>query len=222
MEARYDTHMKQESERFNVDRRYARVAASHTFRNICVHFGLQKKKVLDIGCSFGEHLRHFGPGSVGIALTDREVAEARTRGFTVMRGDIEDPAFALRETFDVIWANNLFEHLLSPHRFLLRTREMLTKGGILILGVPLIPRVHWLLRFSKFRGAFAVSHINFFTVHTLQKTVEEGGWRIREARSFHFKNSFFDRLLQPITPHLYVVASPTEQTPSFHASPNPH
>jgi SAM-dependent methyltransferase len=172
---------------------------------------LRERSVFDIGCSYGEHLVHFGPGSVGVTIERKEVEYAQERGIDVRYGNVEE-GFVLDAPADVVWANNIFEHLLSPHGFLINLREQVHDDGVLILGVPSIPRFRWLMRFAKFRGALHESHINFFTRDTLRHTVEQAGWRVETVRGYRFKNAFLDRLLDPIYPHFYVVA---KKNPAF-------
>lgn len=183
-----------------------KVGASRTFRNLRALYGLGEKKVLDIGCSEGYYLRHFGAGSVGVTLIDEHLTDAAAEGLTVLKANIEQP-LALPTSFDVLWANNLFEHLNAPHIFLMRMRGMVTPEGTLILGVPIIPAVPGLTWFKKFRGAYAASHVNYFTRRTLIDTVRAAGWQVHEARLFYFTYGWFDRLFSLVIPHVYIVAS---------------
>ena len=182
-----------------------------TFSHVRSHFALDKKAVLDIGSSEGHYLERFGEGSMGVTIIPEHVTLARQKGLNVIQGNIEDPAFTLPEKFDAIWANNLLEHLHSPHLFLTHMREFLNPGGVLILGVPVLPPP-FLQRLKKFRGAFAASHINFFTRRTLIETARAAGWIVADARSFHFANRSIDSLITAIAPHIYIVARPD---PSF-------
>lgn len=193
-----------------------KVAASRTFAHLVQRFSLDKKTAVDIGCSEGYYLAHFGTGSMGVTIIPEHIAAAKERGLAVVEGNIEDPAFSLPKKFDIAWANNLFEHMNSPHLFLMKVREFLKPDGLLILGVPVIPWFSFLTRFKRFRGAYAASHVNFFTRRTLIETVRAGGWTVREARSFYFKNGAIDALINSLAPHIYIVAHPT---PGF-AYPN--
>jgi len=197
--------------RQNIEKRFDAVSYSRTFRNIIQSFSMDKKKVLDIGCSYGEFLAHFGEGSTGLTVVLEEVEYGKRRGLNVRLGNIEADDCGLgpgNEKFEIIFANNIFEHLLSPHAFLQKIKAFLARDGFLILGVPCVPMIAFLMRFSRFRGAAASNHINFFTRHTLALTILSGGWIISEARSFRFKNKFLDAFLHPIAPHFYVIATP--------------
>ena len=198
------------------EKRFENVSKSKTFNNIVRAYDLDKKSVLDIGCTFGEFTARFGPGSTGITITPSEAAYGQEKGLDIRCGNIESDTFDLDKTYDVIFANNLFEHLCSTHNFLRKLRTYLTHGGILILGVPVIPTIVPLLRFKKFQGSLSDAHINFFTRFTLIKTVEAGGWTPSVTRGFHFAHPLVDHLFDAVYPHFYVIATPN---PNFTYSP---
>lgn len=187
---------------------FEQIRHSRTFSNIVEKFKLDEKSVLDIGCSEGHYLQCFGEGSVGVTIIEEHVKEAKKRNMHVVLKNIENPKFSMNKKFDIVWANNIFEHMNSPHLFLTKMREQLIQDGILILGVPIIPYFSKLTRLKKFRGAYAVSHVNFFTRKTLIETVRSGGWDVKEARLFYMKNSFLDSLFNLIAPHMYIIATP--------------
>ena len=192
----------------DIEKRFVNTSNSKTFKNIVKIFELDKKSVLDIGCSFGEFLTHFGKRSVGITIMKEEVNYGKKKGLNILYGNIESDDFVLNENFDVIFSNNLLEHLYSPHDFLCKIKKYLKPGGILILGVPCIPKIVSLVNLNKFRGSMAEAHINFFTKDTLEKTVERAGYIILEIRGFHFRNKIIDKFLNLIYPHFYVIAKP--------------
>lgn len=190
------------------EKRFRAVERSKTFQNIVSSFDLRNKAVLDIGCSNGEYLIHFGKDSVGFTISHDEVACGKIKELDIRYGNIEEDKVNIKETFDVIYANNIFEHLYSPHAFLIKIKPYIKPDGLFILGVPCIPKIVFLLHFLKFRGSLAVAHINFFTKDTLVKTVERGGWKVQAVRGFRLKNGLLDRLLNLIYPHFYVIATP--------------
>ena len=156
---------------------------SKTFNRIFNNFDLGNKKVLDIGCGNGDFLSFFGKGSLGITTTQEEVNFGRENNLSIILGNAElIDQLNIKKSFSVIWANNLFEHLLSPHSFLIKLKKMAGSDTTLILGVPVVPKLNFLLNINKFRGSLASNHINFFTKKTLQLTVERSGWKIKEVK----------------------------------------
>lgn len=204
--ARYTRMMHSDDK--DIAKRHAAVARSRTFQNLRRVLGLERMRVLDVGCGYGEYLAAFGPQSIGITTTPEEVAYGARAGLDIRAGNAEELAEAkLEGPFDAVWANNLFEHLLAPHAFLIELKPMAKSGGKLILGVPMIPAFPTLMRLRRFRGALASNHIGFYTRRTLQLTAERAGWKVESVRPFFFRSAFLDGLLAPMAPHLYLVAT---------------
>jgi len=187
--------------------RFEPVARSRTFNRILSTFGLRTEKVMDLGCGYGEYLACFGAGSLGITSTPHEVEYGTSHGLHIVRGNVEKLGeLGIHERFGAIWANNLFEHLLAPHAFLIGLKAFAGPETALILGVPVVPRIASLMRTGPFRGALAVAHVNFFTRETLQLTVERAGWKVEAVRPFIFSWRWLDLMASFFAPHLYVVA----------------
>jgi len=189
------------------DERYERSMQSTTFKRIVNRFHLDCKKVLDIGSGWGEYLVSFGKGSMGITGQDVEVAFCKEKKLKAIVCNAEYIDVHVKESFDVIWANNFLEHILSPHYFLMRARKLVNREGIIIIGVPVVPRIISLMRIRKFSGALADSHISFFTKKSIELTLQSAGYILVESRPFIFKNRWLDSLAAIIAPHMYVVAS---------------
>lgn len=196
-------------EHAEVAKRFENVQSSKSFERILKTYELSDKKVLDLGCGYGEHLSLFGEGSLGITTTMEEVAYGKEKGIRIALGNVERfdriPEMA-EERFAAVWSNNLFEHLLAPHRFLNALKRYAKDNTLLVLGVPVVPVFPQLMRLRKFRGALAVSHINFFTRDTLRLTVERAGWTVEDVRPFIVGYAFLDRLIGLFAPHAYVIA----------------
>ena len=192
----------------DINNRFIKVSNSTTFKRILRILKLSNKKVLDIGCGYGEYLYHFGQGSIGITTTVGEVDYGRENNLNIVKGNIEEyEVLKNLGLFECIWANNLFEHLLSPHNFLIKLKTISNNKTILILGVPVIPKCVSLLKLNKFRGALASNHISFFTKETLRYTVQFSGWETVSLRPFIFSNIFLDNLASFFAPHLYLIAN---------------
>lgn len=192
----------------HIHKREKRIYHSRVFTALAKRFDLEQKRVFDIGCGYGEYMQRFGSGSVGITTRSFEVEYGKTCGRDIRLGNAELLKDTLRsgEKFDAIWCNNIFEHLLAPHAFLVHLKEYVHKDSLLILGTPMIPFPAFLTRFSKWRGALALEHINFFTKATYEETVTRTGWDVIENRPFYIPVPILDSCLGVSAPHLYLVA----------------
>lgn len=192
----------------NIPAREQAVLASKSFKRISKTFNLSNKRVLDLGCGYGEYMQRFGPTSVGITTTPEEVVYGKKINRDIRLGNVESLTESLspQEQFDVIWCNNILEHLLSPHSFFVHLKQFSHENTILILGTPVIPFFPTLLRIRKFSGALASPHINFFTKDTYRLTASFAGWTVTGLRPFIINNKLIDWSLSRIAPHLYLLA----------------
>jgi SAM-dependent methyltransferase len=187
-------------------------------RFVCERHELDRKAVLDIGCSHGQHLVQFGPGSAGIDAIERNVEFCRALGFEVALANVEDglPDFGRR--FDAIFSSNLLEHLVAPHLFLLRLHTLLEPGGKLFIHVPTMPPLPIVDRLLKraigHNGYLASEHINAFTPRTLAFTIERAGYTVEDVVFVGARGRGLLGLGEPIFRELGITATAV-------ARPNP-
>lgn len=113
-----------------------------------IKFYVEDKKVLDVGPAelvgtvhrFKEdrwmHKRIISVATevVGLEINEEQVRALRDMGYDIRLGDAE--SFDLGETFDVIVAGELIEHLSNPGKFLECARRHLRPNGVLLLTTP--------------------------------------------------------------------------------------
>lgn len=105
------------------------------------------KKVLDIGCVehsteninqgrvwVHEELRKASSHLTGIDILDEDISVLKQRGFNVQVQSAE--TFGFDETFEVIFAGELIEHLSNAGLFLDQCSKHLSRDGTLILTTP--------------------------------------------------------------------------------------
>jgi SAM-dependent methyltransferase len=192
----------------DIEKRFKMVNDSATFKRIADTYDTYNKKVLDMGCGYGEYMQRFGKNSVGITTTQAEVEYGKAHNIDLRFGNVEllKNTLPIQKEFDMFWGNNLFEHLLSPHSFLVNLKQFAKDDALLILGVPMVPKVSSLMKIKRFRGALASPHINFFTKETFCLTVQYAGWDIKDIRSFAFSSKLIDNATSTLAPHLYLIA----------------
>jgi SAM-dependent methyltransferase len=191
-----------------IKKRFTMVIGSKTFHRIARILNFSNKRVLDMGCGFGEYMQRMRKDSVGITTNPDEVEFGKVNNIDLRIGNVEKLKETIKpgEKFDVFWGNNLFEHLLSPHSFLVHMKEFSTPDTRVVLGVPVVPKIELLMKLKKYRGPLASPHVNFFTKRTLALTVQYAGWEVEQIRPFIFSNQFLDALVSNFAPHMYVVA----------------
>lgn len=104
------------------------------------------KKVLDVGCVdhnpenyrsrywLHKAVRAVAASCRGLDLYEKGVAYLRAQGYDVALGNAE--SMDLDDTFEVVTAGELIEHLSNPGSFLASARRHLAPGGILVLSTP--------------------------------------------------------------------------------------
>ncbi len=136
---------------------------------------------LEIGCSLGDFLNvidRAGWNAVGIEISDAAAGYARDKWHLDVRtGNLETVAPALTpESFDVIWAANLIEHVVSPNRFLADIQKLLRPGGVLIAST--LNFHSWAFQFSGSRWEYlhsAREHRFVFSPELLKRYCTNNG-----------------------------------------------
>lgn len=144
---------------------------------------LAQEAVLDVGCSYGHCLAHFGPGSVGIDSNAEHVAFCRALGLDARVTDAHSATALEPASFDTIWVCDVVEHLVAPHTVLRELKQYLKPDGRLIVYLTLAPAsrvARWALRRVD-RGFEAHAHHYQFTFDTAVYLVERAGYRLRSA-----------------------------------------
>ncbi len=168
-----------------------------TFRIPLYKYQLNKKKVLDIGCSYGQYLIHFGHESVGIDVQEKMINFGKSLGLQIIKSDIDKEMLVPNNTFEAIWCSNLLEHVVSPHQFLRNCHIKLKSQGLLFIKVPLVPSFFTDFIYSKIFGDVGYrqsEHIYAYTRKTLDFIIRRAGFNIIESNIFLFSNNILGKL----------------------------
>lgn len=164
-------------------------------------YGLDKKKVLDVGSAWGEFLIHFGRDSKGIEINNKEISFSRALSLDVAQYNIEDEWLEEPESFDAIWFSNVLEHVAAPHATLRDFHKTLKPSGLLFVRVPTIPSNRLFIFLNRvalgFLGYEAAQHINAFTRRALEFTIERAGFEIVESNIFLPPINWLNKLINP-------------------------
>lgn len=135
--------------------------------------------ILDIGCSSGAFLRVMkGPSwklhGIEMEASTAERARAAT-GAEVFVGDVDDAPFR-PESFDVITAFDLLEHVYRPRQFLGNVLRWLKPGGIFFTMLPNIDCWESRLFGSYWYGLELPRHLFHFSPRSLRHLLVDLGF----------------------------------------------
>lgn len=146
--------------------------------------------VLEVGCCKGHllHLlRHLGYRVHGVEIAPEAAAVAREKfGIDAEVGTVEQ--YAARSPtpqHDVVWCNDVIEHVGDPRRFLRACTKVLRPGGRLVLDTPNAGSVN-VTRGDVHWGGFCPYHVFLFDAQTLPRLCREVGLTV--VRVFTYNN----------------------------------
>ena len=96
------------------------------------------RRVLDLGCRDGALTSAFAAGNevVGVDADQEALTEAARLGIETHWADLDQPLGFADESFDVVVAGELLEHLRDPKRLVADVRRVLRAGGTFVASVP--------------------------------------------------------------------------------------
>jgi 2-polyprenyl-3-methyl-5-hydroxy-6-metoxy-1,4-benzoquinol methylase len=139
-----------------------------------------KGQLLDFGCFNGFFLSiaaQEGWECQGIEPLVMPAIYARGKfGLNVTTGTLADGTFP-PETFDLVTAFQVFEHLVNPDQELEKIRRIIKPNGMLMIEVPNIETLSVKIFRSRHRH-FVQDHVSFFSARTLSCLVQKCGFRV--------------------------------------------
>lgn len=143
----------------------------------------RNKTVLDVGAGGGflngeqclhESISEVARKTIGIDIDEDKVKRARQEGYDVRYGDAQN--FNIPQSFEVVFAGALIEHLPSPGSFLDCAKDNLMDGGRLIVTTPNIHSILSLKRY--FNDNPCQNHLLGFNRYHLKKLFEVKGFEV--------------------------------------------
>ncbi|HEY1834689.1 MAG TPA: class I SAM-dependent methyltransferase [Solirubrobacteraceae bacterium] len=151
------------------------------------------ERVLDLGCGEGAFAAELARAGVEVVAADvaREPlrrAAARHPGLELALIEPHGPWHAFADnSFDVVWAGEVIEHVADTHAWLSELRRVLRSGGRLLLSTPDHGRLR-VARLAFSRGAFAGhfdplgDHLRFYSATSLSATLQSFGFERVQLR----------------------------------------
>ncbi|MDX1462411.1 MAG: class I SAM-dependent methyltransferase [Marinirhabdus sp.] len=167
--------------------------------------------VLDVGCSneqFGAAVKRISGAEVwGIEPYEAFGKQAVDKLDNVYVASIENTLEKLPDAyFDVIYFNDVLEHLIDPYSVLETVQKKLTKKGRIISSIPNIRyfRTFFKLLFKgewdyEDQGILDRTHLRFFTKKSILKMYENAGYEVLEHEGINGSKS-----LKPTLVNLFL------------------
>lgn len=154
---------------------------------VCGHVQrLRPGRLLDLGCGDGRFARLVKTACPGVTIHGCDVSGAalsRTEGLD--RSYVVDldanPLPEADESFDVVTASEVLEHLSDPRHALAEAKRVLRPGGRLVVTVPNI--AFWRFRWQALRGEVPSvtadeRHLHSYNAASLRRLLESEGFRV--------------------------------------------
>jgi 2-polyprenyl-3-methyl-5-hydroxy-6-metoxy-1,4-benzoquinol methylase len=144
------------------------------------------RKLLDLGCGSGRFLsamRRRGWEVTGLDVDPAavETARAHTPDADIHCGDVAHVELA-KESFTLIMASHVIEHVASPRHFLGVVRTLLAPGGLLVIRCPNVGSLEARLFGRRWHYLDVPRHLHHFRPATLSKMVEESGLHVNALK----------------------------------------
>jgi len=154
--------------------------AAHIVRMLARHT-IRPRSVCDIGCGAGDVLRHLAPALdpqaelCGYDWSADALAIAQQGGDQRIRFRLGSPFDDARRDYELVMANDVFEHVEDYLGFLERMRGF---EGYKIFHIPLDLSCQSVLRVTPILGLRRTGHLHYFTKETALATLTDTGYEI--------------------------------------------
>lgn len=171
---------------------YAKLVQRFTVLQYHLKTSKAKPRMLDVGCGEGYALSFFRKhgwsvrgldfSAAGVASKNPNCIDALVTGdiFGLLNAEI-----AAHNSYNVVWLQNVLEHVLDPPGLLNSLRSIIAPGGVAVVTVPNDCSVTQLaaLAGEYIDHAFWVAppdHLNYFNSQSLVNTASQTGWHCVE------------------------------------------
>jgi len=131
------------------------------------------RRILDLGCRTGALAAYYAPGNevVGVDVDRDALARAAERlGIETVWADVEAGLPFEDESFDVVVAGELLEHLADPAAAVANVRRVLRPGSLFIGSVPNAFRLKSRIAYAcgRYPADWDPTHLQLFTPDALR------------------------------------------------------
>lgn len=140
--------------------------------------------LLDFGSGWGVQMneaRAVGWNAVGLEVDRRKVEFCREQRLNAIYADLLERPFE-PNSFDAVMAEQVFEHLYEPAKYLEEIYRVLRPGGIVYICVPHIESVAAKLKRNSWPLLHPVSHVQYYDRGSLTRLLERCGFEVVTPR----------------------------------------
>lgn len=136
---------------------------------------LEGKKIIDVGCGVGRHLRLMPEGSLAIDAV--KPPKDLSLKYNLVLYDLNSGNLPFKDnSLDVVFCSHVIEHLRSPFDALKEFHRILNDGGLLLLGIPNPDCIYF--------DFYGLSKEQDWSEHLYS-------WNIKQAKRFITNSGFF-------------------------------
>ncbi|MDQ6776231.1 MAG: methyltransferase domain-containing protein [Actinomycetota bacterium] len=146
------------------------------------------ERALDLGCGAGDFtamLADAGTQVVGADVAEAALARARSAHpeLAFILVPLDGPLPFADNSFALVWASEVIEHVADTARWLSEVRRVLAPGGRLLLTTAAHGRVAMALRGVERYSEPLGDHLHLYTRHSLLELLDEFGFSEVEVRA---------------------------------------
>lgn len=165
----------------------ATLSRLNQMKEFAAEFGLNGKKVLDVGTGKGDMLdilEKAGLKAIGIEASSESVAIGQSAGRNMIHGYIGDTNKIKGFPFDAFISLNYIEHQPEPGSIIKNIYNNTTTNAV---GFVTVPNLDYLLE-TKCFYEFVADHLSYFTKKTLTHAFESNGFDVLECNTINEDN----------------------------------
>lgn len=169
--------------------------------------------LLEIGCAYGFFLLEAKEWyeSQGIEISSFAARQAQQRQLRVVCGDFLQTPFTAKQ-FEVVCLFDCIEHLADPFSYLMKTAEVLTPAGIVVLTTGDIGSLYARVARQHWRLMTPPQHLFYFSRRTLSRMLEKTGFEVVRV-CYPWKVVPWRLVLYQISPWIKSLLGPLGRLP---------